>query len=59
MNDTDIDTYHLKCCAASSTAKCGGTTYHDTSCPRGTTCDNTTSPGGLAMATYVVRGDHL
>ena len=24
MNDTDIDIYHLKCCVASSTAKCGG-----------------------------------
>ena len=50
MNDADIDTY-LKCCAASSAAKCWGTTYHDTSCPRGTTCGNTSSPGGLPMAT--------
>ena len=58
MNDTDIDIYHLKCCAASSTTKCGGTTYHDSSGPRGTTCGNTSSPGGLPMVTYVVRGDH-
>jgi hypothetical protein len=28
-----------------------GTTYHDVSCPRGTTCGNTSSPGGLPMAT--------
>ena len=27
--------------------------------PRGMTYGNTTSPGGLPMATYVVRGDHL
>ena len=28
-----------------------GTTYHDTGCPRGTTCDDTRSPGGLPIAT--------
>ena len=28
-----------------------GTTYHNTGCPRGTTCDDTRSPGGLLIAT--------
>ena len=28
-----------------------GTTYHDKGCPRGTTCDDTRSPGGLPIAT--------
>ncbi len=44
----------------------GGTTYHDISCPRGTTCGNTSSPGGLPTALlrgYMVQlnvgGDHL
>jgi hypothetical protein len=35
----------------------GGTTYHDISCPRGTTCGNTSSPRGLRTAP--LRGYHM
>ncbi len=39
-------------------AKCWGDHFnHNISCPTGTTCGNTSSPGGLLMATC--RGDHL